>query len=246
MSAPVPSGYTHRMLPTGLWASLVFLSLPIQVESGEGGPCGPEIEQALASRLAPAASHTRPDRAHVWRQNGLLHIELVNPDGAIIAERTLVERGDCAELAELVAVVVASWESDVHPVFAGPPANTVAAASASTPVPRNTAPASPRSASFDFALGGGPALASSGALTGAASWVWIPRGRGLGLRLSALADRPRNLSLGDGRGSQLAQLARPRQLGPARRLARWPTLGRRPRLREQRVGDVAVFRVDAW
>lgn len=188
------------MLPAGLWATLVFTSLPVQVDPANC-PCGPEIEQALASRLAPASPQTRPDQAHVWKRDGLLHIELVNPDGAIIAARTLVERGSCAETAELVAVVVASWESDVHPVFTEPPIEMVTAASASPPAPPKPSAAPAPSSSFDFALGGGPSLASSLALTGAASLVWIPRGRGLGLRLSALADRQRDLSLGEGQAA---------------------------------------------
>jgi hypothetical protein len=188
------------MLPAALWAPLVLVALPVQVESADC-PSGPQIEQALASRLAPAAPDTRPDRVHVWKQDGLLHIELVNPDSAIIAERTLVERGSCQETAELVAVVVASWETDVHPAFAEPPANIVAAASASTPAPPKTAATPPLSSSFDFALGAGPSLASSVALAGAASFTWIPRGSGLGLRLSALADGQRNLSLGGGRAA---------------------------------------------
>jgi len=188
------------MLLAGLWATLVLASLPVQVESGDC-PRASEIEQALASRLAPAVPERRPDRAHVWRRDGLLHIELVNPDGAIIAERALVERGSCVEMAELVAVVIASWESDVHPAFAEPPAKIAPPAIKRTPsAPARAAAPSP-SSSFDLALGVGPSWASSVALAGVASMVWIPRGLGLGLRLSALADRQRSLSLGGGQAA---------------------------------------------
>jgi hypothetical protein len=186
------------MLAVGFWASLMLAALPVQVESADC-PKGSEIEQALASRLAPASPDARPDRAQVWKQDGLLHIKLSAPDGAVIAERVLVERATCEETAELVAVMIASWATDVHPAFVEPPASIAAAANAgaSTPPKAVESPASSLS-SYDFAIGAGPSLAGSVALAGLAGFTWIPRGRGLGLGIFAFGDRQRSLSLGQG------------------------------------------------
>jgi len=106
------------MLIAGLSALLALLS--VQVESADC-PAGPEVELTLARLLPPPSGIVRPNRAHVWKQDGLLQIELVNPDGAVVGRRSLEARGSCAEMADMVAVVIASWESDVHPAFVAPP-----------------------------------------------------------------------------------------------------------------------------
>jgi len=104
------------MSPVALLVALSLALLPVHVESTDCPPAA-DVEQALGSRLALVSADTRPDLARVWQQEGSLHVELVNPDGVVIAERALELRGDCAEMASLVAVVIASWESDVHPTL---------------------------------------------------------------------------------------------------------------------------------
>ena len=65
------------------------------------------------------------------------------PDGSLIGKRELSRRSSCADLAAAAAVVLASWESDVHPEFGAslPPVRaTIAAAppevAAASPAPK--------------------------------------------------------------------------------------------------------------
>jgi len=44
-----------------------------------------------------------------------VHVELLGSDGRLLAERTLERTGSCADLAEAVAVVIATWEAEFRP-----------------------------------------------------------------------------------------------------------------------------------
>jgi hypothetical protein len=182
------------MVAAALPVLLAFAALPVRVEA-TACPDATAVEAALAARLAADATGRPPDFAHIWKQDGLVHVDLVNPDGALIAERALPASGTCAELADLLAVVIASWESDVHPAFARPAEATVAPLAR---VPAAVGSVRPEAASFDLALGAGGTWAESFAAGGSASVTWVPRGQGLGLRMAATIDGPRTVSVGDG------------------------------------------------
>lgn len=180
------------MAVVALSALVVLAALPVQVEATDCPNAG-EIERALSARLAARAEGTPPDRARLWRQDGLVHLELVNADGAVIAERTLVPRATCAETAELAAVVLASWESDVHPAFVGAPAEVSPRRGLAEPV---SAPARP--ASFDLAAGVGLGWASGSAAVASLAATWVGRGEGIGARLWGSLDGARTLTLEPG------------------------------------------------
>jgi hypothetical protein len=178
------------MISAALTSAVLFAALPVRVQS-QACPSGPQVEQLLASML-PSISHTvRPDLARVERRAGGLHIELSQAQGAVIAERMFDRDGSCAELAELAAVAIASWESDVHPEFGRPhvepgPAPVLAA---QPPTPM----------AYDAALGASLSHAGSFAAGGVLALTWIARGKGPGLRLLAAVEGERTVDLGVGR-----------------------------------------------
>jgi hypothetical protein len=194
--------YTARMVHASLLGAILFAWLPIRVEAG-ACPSSRDIEQRLAAMLSSPSTMGPPDVAQVFRQTDLLQIQLVSPDAALIAERTLPYAGTCAELADVVAVILASWESDVHPEFARaaaePATGTVAAAVVSVPQPASSL-ASPRSSRFDLGAGAGvsltDSLADSLTLAGIVAGTWVPHGSGLGVRLWGAGETYHVISMG--------------------------------------------------
>jgi hypothetical protein len=181
------------MTSAALAGALLLAALPVRVES-EGCPSGAEVEQALATMLPSIADALRPDLARVERRAGGLRIQLSQAQGTVIAERVLDRDGSCAELAELAAVVIASWESDVHPEFVRPHGEPGPAPVAVTSAARPSPPTA-----YDVALGASLAHAGSFAAGGVLALTWLPRGTGPGVRLFAALDAERSLDLGVGR-----------------------------------------------
>jgi hypothetical protein len=170
---------------------------PVQVVQpvGDGCPAGEEVELALASMLTGAPTASR-DVARLQRAGDALHVELVDPQGGVIAERTVAGGGSCAELAQITAIVIASWESDVHPEFVREPAEIVQVRRAPPPDPPPAIAPPPPAATYDVAGGvsfGQADTVAAGASLGAA---WFPRGVGLGLWTLVAGDMPRTVAVG--------------------------------------------------
>jgi hypothetical protein len=181
------------MVNAALLGAIWFAGLPIRVEAGNC-PSAQDLEQRLARTLPARVTTESPDVAHVFKQGDVLQIELVSPDAALIAERSLPYVGSCVELADMVAVILASWESDVHPEFAragadSPPVPVVARQSLAWP-------ARPAGSRFDLVAGVGVSLADSPTFAGIVAGGWFPRGAGLGLRLWGAGESRHTLSLG--------------------------------------------------
>ncbi len=182
------------MMLATLFGAVLVAALPVQVESA-ACPSGQEIEQALASMLPSIPQTVRPDSAHVFRQGDRLQIVLVGPDAAVIAERWIDDTGVCTELAELIAVVLASWESDVHPEFTRPQAEAIPTARTEKPTVPPPPPAPKVAAFFEVAAGLALSWSDSPALAGILAGAWFPRGSGPGLCLSAAVESARTLDL---------------------------------------------------
>jgi hypothetical protein len=201
------------MMLIALSGALILSALPVRVEA-QACPSGPEVGQALASMLPSVPSSTQQDVAHVSRSGRELRIDLVDRDAAVIAERSLDVDGSCAELAALAAVVIASWESDVHPEFARSPEEPILATLDKNPseevttpslppplpsiVPPILPPILPSSASYEVAIGPSLSLAGSVAAGGMLIGTWIPRGVGWGLHILAAGESARTIDLGQG------------------------------------------------
>lgn len=179
------------MVAAGLLLIVSVATSPVRVV-GEGCPSGADVELALASLLTGAVERAAgPDVARLERRPGGLRVELADPGGVVIAERVLDGGASCAELARMAAIVIASWESDVHPEFARQPAEI---ANVAPPLPPSAPPTV--HAAYDLAAGvtlGQVDTLAAGASIGAA---WFPRGAGFGLWMLGAGDLARTMTVG--------------------------------------------------
>jgi hypothetical protein len=90
---------------------------------------------ARLTPLLPASGLPPTDRAELQPspEAGHLRLTLTNADGVLIGQRDLASSGACDDLAQMVAVFVASWESDPGPGISSPPTVTFLAAQAPKP-----------------------------------------------------------------------------------------------------------------
>ena len=188
------------MMLAALFGAVLVAALPVQVESA-ACPSGDEVEQTLGLMLPSVSEAVRPDVAHVLRRGNQLQIVLVGTDAAVIAERWIDDTRACAELAELIAVVIASWESDVHPEFTRPHTEPIPAALPEKPVAPPPPPAPHTAAFYEVAAGSSLSWSGSPALAGVLALGWFPRGAGPGLHLSATVESTRTLDLSPGPAS---------------------------------------------
>jgi hypothetical protein len=158
-------------------------------------PTGAEVELALASMITPSgAVPANRDVAKLERRPDKLRVELSDPDGVVIAERTLDGGASCAELGRMAAIVIASWESDVHPEFVRQPAEIPRVERvAQPPAP---SPAAAPSAAYDIAAGVTFGQVDTPAAGASIAAAWFPRGVGPGLWVLGGGDRERTIAVG--------------------------------------------------
>ena len=80
-------------------------------------PTPAEVRDRLAQLSGSTTGHPASDRhrAYLSSADGMVHVELLGPDGRLLAERTLNRTGSCADVAEAVAVVLSTWEAEFNP-----------------------------------------------------------------------------------------------------------------------------------
>ena len=180
---------------------LVFASGPAVTVNGDATcPTAEEVSTRVA-QLVPAVDTAAPrDLARIEEAGGVVRVSLWRPDGALVATRELSRTGSCADLAAAAAVVVAAWESDVHPEFMpflGPvaPSKEVAAAvpaavvrTPSKPTPTRVVFEVGAALSGSVAPGAGGAAPAAGGLI-VASVASSHRSVGLRLMLAGSAER---------------------------------------------------------
>jgi hypothetical protein len=187
------------VLAVGVVSVLAIATSPVRVVASQiaddGCPSGAAVEQALASMIAPdAPAPTIRDVARLERSPGKLRVELVGTDGVVIAERLLEGNGSCADLGRMAAIVIASWESDVHPEFVRQPAEIVRHP---RPEPLPEPPVTPAvSAAYEVAAGVSLAQADKPAAGGSIGAAWFPRGRGLGVSVLGAGEMTRSITVG--------------------------------------------------
>jgi hypothetical protein len=112
----------------------VWLASPVEVHSATACPSS----EAIAARLAPLLPTAEraanpPDRADLQVSQGdgsgpvRLRLRLVGADSAMIGQRDLSLSDRCDELAETIAVLLASWESNPHTEISPIPETSVIA-----------------------------------------------------------------------------------------------------------------------
>lgn len=189
-----------------LAVSLLVLSIgPVVTVAGDAACPTAKDVSARVGQLLPTVETSSADQARVDDGGNVVRLSLRRPDGSLIGTRELSRKSSCADLAAAAAVVLASWESDVHPEFRAwlPPPRAVAApaevaAASAAPKPHPT-----RSA-FELGAALAGSVAPSGAGAGAAAGALIvagaaPAGGRFGVRLALGAGTERELPLGTGR-----------------------------------------------
>ena len=99
----------------------LWLAQPmLDIEGQSTCPTPAEVSEHLA-RLVPSDGLGRTEREpHAYLSDGkrFVNIELLGPDGGLLAERRLDRAAPCADLAEAVAVILAAWQAKFSPELA--------------------------------------------------------------------------------------------------------------------------------
>jgi hypothetical protein len=110
---------------------LLALWLALNVQGDLTCPSPAEVSQNLARLVPGREAGPAEARAYLSTGEGFINIELLGPDGGLVADRRLDRAGSCAEMAEAVAVILAAWQAKFSPTLATtvvePPAVAVAA-----------------------------------------------------------------------------------------------------------------------
>jgi hypothetical protein len=164
--------------------------------------------------LGLRASDVLGEQATVERDGASLHVTLRSQDGRVLGERSLPADGSCAELAGVVAVVLAAWLSDVHPEFVG----ALPAAPPPPPPPPPARPARPSPPSHQGRIGLGLGADFSGSKLVPLATLgldWTPIRGGFGAFVSATISGQHSVTLSSG---SVRYFRWPLQLGPLLRV----------------------------
>jgi hypothetical protein len=149
----------------------VWLASPVEVHSATACPSAEAITARLQPLLPAAGRETNlADQADLQVSQGehedqtRLHLRLAGADGALIGQRDLPFTARCDELAETVAVLLASWESNPHPGI--PPVAEPPVVAKPTPAPA-PAPAAAKPG-LELQLGAGLGAALPGGMAASA------------------------------------------------------------------------------
>jgi len=188
-----------------LWTYLVAIEPVVQVlPSALTCPTTAEV-QAKLDALMRAPQGGDDDVALVEDGGDRLRLSLRRRDGTVLGTRELEKKGTCPELASALALVIALWESDVHPEFLALGTASPAKPTPPAPSPAPTAPppAAPVAGqAFEVGLGAGVGagltVGADVAWRGAADVTWLALAPQVGVRLSLAAAGERRLDLASG------------------------------------------------
>jgi hypothetical protein len=202
---------------TALLSAWVWLALgPVAVEGNAACPAAADIAARVAALLPAARTTDAPDLVRLDDDAaGALRVTLSRPDGTPLGERALARTFTCDDLAAAVAVVVAAWESDVHPEFqpTPAPAPTIHPEFQPTPAPAPTIAVAPTRPSiarartrFDVGAAVSGSLAPTSGDAGPAlgailAGSWTPAHGRVGVRLTLATTTLRDLPLASGQVS---------------------------------------------
>jgi hypothetical protein len=119
---------------------MLALWLALEVQGSTTCPTPSEVSRHLARLLPEASQGDSATRATLSSSDSSVMVELLGPDGGLLAERRLDSSGSCAELAEAVAVILAAWQAKFSPRVASPGLPAPPPAEPPAPVAANPAP----------------------------------------------------------------------------------------------------------
>ena len=89
------------------------------VTSAQNCPAAAAVDARVREMLGLRTTDALEERATVERDGSSLRVTLRSKDERVLGDRLLRADGSCDELAGVVAVVLATWLSDVHPEYVG-------------------------------------------------------------------------------------------------------------------------------
>jgi len=184
--------------------TLVAASVPIRVQGDSLCPSAADVA-AILPELLPPVEAPYTDLAWVEAVGLDLRIELRSVAGEVLSSRQLTSNGSCADLANIAAVVIASWMAErnsgislLQPGVPAPakPAVVPPAPASSRPAEPPASPASSqqRTREFDLSLAVGTSVNSAG-FVGAARVELGVRGQRFGARAGFSAETERSESI---------------------------------------------------
>ncbi|MEA2695945.1 MAG: hypothetical protein QOI66_216 [Myxococcales bacterium] len=173
----------------------------LTVDGAATCPTAAEVALRLSSLLAPADSG---DRVRIDTVDDAVEIVLRRADGTLIGRRRLQAQGPCDERARIAAIVLATWESDIHPAFereAAPPPEPPApspAPAADVAKPMPTVPVAPAPARWELGVGAATSLAGGTFVAGARVAGAFVRASGIGAQMMIAGEGDRSTTAGSG------------------------------------------------
>lgn len=164
-------------------AFLFALWLALDVQGTSTCPTPNEVSQHVARLLPETQSSERSSRATLSSGEGFVGIQLLGPEGGVLAERQLDRSGSCADMAEAVAVILAAWQAQFSPTISP----TVIESAAPTPSGTTPLPevAPPQPFLFDAGLAALTSIAGGeAALGGKLEGALTPFASGLGFHIA--------------------------------------------------------------
>jgi hypothetical protein len=183
-----------------LWA----LGAPtVTVESDAACPAADEVAARVTALLPARETSEPPDLARIADRGDAWVVALARPDGTPVGERALDRQVACEDLASAAAVIIATWESDVHPELRALPAPLPAPEPPAAIEARPAPPPMRAAGEADVGAALAGSLAPSASRAAPAVGVlaiasWFPHARGLGARASLAFPAARTLPLGAG------------------------------------------------
>ena len=139
-----------------LVSAALLAALPLRVSGSSDCPRPAEVAARLEGLLpGPPPAESELHLAVVERRGAALHLELRDAKGAILAQRDVVDRSACPDLAGVAAVMIAAWEAELRGTSPDLPPAPV--------LPKVSRP-------WSWDVGGAGFAAFSGA------WAWAPGG----------------------------------------------------------------------
>jgi hypothetical protein len=159
------------------------------VESDSDCPRSTEVGARVATLLAGDAAAAPPSLARIEHAGRTLRVRLADERGVAIAERTLPATSNCAEMAEVVAVTITSWLTQLRPERLLPLPRLP---SAEAQPPTVHAPLA-----FDVGVGAGASVGEGGAAPAAGLILSLHTGAGgLGVLARAGGSTGHDVSIG--------------------------------------------------
>jgi hypothetical protein len=202
-----------------IWS--LALGQSLLVASPQDCPAAAVVDARVREILGLSADDALAESATIAREGSSLRVTVRGTDERVLGERLLQADGNCAELAGTVAVVVATWISDVHPEYVGslPVEPSPVLPEPTPPHPKDAgidarqvppAASPPRQLLFGVALGAQLSAASATPF-GALGVRFVPRRSGFGLAAAAAVTGARRVALSSG---SLRYFRWPLTLGP--------------------------------